>query len=130
MAKAIGDYVVVMKVEVIANCALEGQIVRLELMFFLLAVRHYQSFSWIHFFLLTQEQPVEGFGTGVKVVPDIRNFCDGPKDRAPELINVVWKGIGALNEFGLGFVVDFQLDLADNKVVELDVDEDVIGSFP
>jgi len=45
LAKAIGDYVVVMKVEVIANCALEGQIVRLELMFFLLAVRHYQSFS-------------------------------------------------------------------------------------
>ena len=78
----------------------------------------------------SEDEGAEGLAACVEVVPDVAELGDGSEDGAPELVDIMRKGVGALDELGLGLVVDLQLHLAGEYVVELEVDQYVVGALP
>ena len=73
---------------------------------------------------------MKSFGSRFKIVPDITHLRQRTKNWPFELINVVRKAIRALNKFGFWFAYHFKLNFTDNFVVEPDINQNIVSSFP
>lgn len=127
----IGEDVVVVEVEVLADGALEGRnILNVIVSGGLFARRDGEGLVRIVLLEMRIDQRGQFMGSRIHVVPDIAKLRNGSEFRSLQFVDVMVKVVGTCYKFRFLLVVYFQLDLADDGIVEFDVHEDVIGPSP
>ena len=119
-----------MKIKLLTNGALERIVVCFKFMVLLFTLRNLNLLRRIHHGLLGENEAIEGFGAWIEIVPDVAKLGDWAKDRPFQFVNVMWKSVWTCYKLWLWFIVDLELYLADNQVIKLDVNQNVICAFP
>lgn len=77
--------------------------------------------------VLAEDELLVDFGPAVEGHPDAAELGEGAKLGPLQFVDVVMEGVAGFDEFG-GLAFDGQLDLAEDRVVEASIDEDVVGA--
>jgi hypothetical protein len=67
--------------------------------------------------------------SSLQIIPNIAKLRNRAEDGALHFIDVMSEAIGTLYEFALGLVDDFQLNLANDQIVEFHIHEDIVGAL-
>ena len=127
----IGENVVVVEVEVLADGALEGRdILDIIVSGGLFARWDGEGLVRIVLFEMRVDQRGQFMGPRIHVVPDVAKLRNGSEFGSFQFVYVMVEVVRACYKFRLLLVVYFKLDLAYDGIVKFDIHEDVIGPSP